>query len=229
MCLLFQSFGTNSHKVISSNENLKPTDEHYYRSMADRKLFKLKMLQNMKMSIQETGNINIAHTLTEIDQLIDLSEIWAKATTRKEKSDAMPNTLILIVCPLILCIYCLQEEQLNEINRSKYNYLRANKDLLIQQLRNEVNMYSNQQLEEHISLLTKAINQTDFNELIAATITTNASETMQAMQGMQAIQAMMMNNGMNGGMNGGMMMNNGMNIQSMNQGYDGDNIQTMNR
>lgn len=60
----------------------------------------------MKMSIQETGNINIAHTLTEIDQLIDLSEIWAKATTEKEKADAMPNTLTLIVCPLILCIIC---------------------------------------------------------------------------------------------------------------------------
>ena len=181
--------GTNSFIVVSTNDNVKATDEAYYRTMAQRKVCKLKILQNMKMSIEETGNVII--NFTEIDQLIDMSEIWSKATIAKEIADNMPSN-ILRLCPCILCNNFLKEYKLNYINHEKYKYLRANKDFFIQQLRNEVNTHSSQQLQEHISLLTKAINQTDFNELVAAAIATDAAESMQAMQGMQAMQAMMM-------------------------------------
>ena len=150
--------GTNSFIVVSTNDNVKATDEAYYRTMAEKKVFKLKILQNMKMGIKETGKINI--NVTEIDQLIDMSEIWSKASIAKEIADAMPSN-ILRLCPCILCNNFLKEFKLNYINREKYKYVRANKDFLIQQLRNEVNTHSSQQLQEHISLLTKAINQTE--------------------------------------------------------------------
>ena len=230
-------FGSRVSPEDVSNVSSKPKDEQMYRVMAERKLYKLKVLQNMKMSIQATGNINITQTLNEVDHLIMLSEKWGKAQVEKDIADAYPSTIVLILCPLIICHFCNEEIRLNSINKFKYNSLRANKDVLIQQLTHEVNMYSNQQLEEHISLLTKALQQKDLNEIIAATITTNASETA-PMQGLPSmLNGMMMNNsGMmmnNGGMmmnNNGMMMNNGgmmMNSEGIPTGYT--NHQIMNR
>jgi hypothetical protein len=66
-------FETNISRVSTediSNVKPKPKDVQMYRAMAERKLCKLKILQNMKMSIQSSGNINITQTLNEVDQLI---------------------------------------------------------------------------------------------------------------------------------------------------------------
>ena len=66
-------FETNISRVSTediSNVKPKPKDVQRYRAMAERKLCKLKILQNMKMSIQSSGNINITQTLNEVDQLI---------------------------------------------------------------------------------------------------------------------------------------------------------------